>query len=143
MMAGIRGKDTRPEILIRRGIHARGFRFRLHARTLPGRPDLVFPGRRAAIFVHGCFWHGHDCHLFRWPASRIEFWRQKIEGNRNRDGKAVADLLATGWRVMTVWECALKGRERRSSELVLDELADWLRSERRTGEIRGKRRAAC
>lgn len=142
-MAGIRGKDTRPEILIRRGIHARGFRFRLHARTLPGRPDLVFPGRRAAIFVHGCFWHGHDCHLFRWPASRIEFWRQKIEGNRNRDGKAVADLLATGWRVMTVWECALKGRERRSSELVLDELADWLRSERRTGEIRGKRRAAC
>lgn len=98
MMAGIRGKDTRPEMILRRGLHARGFRFRLHDRRLPGSPDLVFPGRRAAVFVHGCFWHGHACPLFRLPATRQEFWRAKIEGNAARDKGAEAALLADGWR---------------------------------------------
>lgn len=126
MMAGIRGKDTRPEMILRRGLHARGFRFRLHDRRLPGSPDLVFPGRRAAVFVHGCFWHGHACPLFRLPATRQEFWRAKIEGNAARDKAAEAALLADGWRVFTIWECALKGRGRLPAETVLDRAAEWL-----------------
>lgn len=142
-MAGIRGKNTKPELMVRSGLHAKGFRFRLHGRKLPGKPDLVFPGRRAVIFVHGCFWHGHNCHLFKWPSSREAFWREKIEGNRERDAKAIEKLLAEGWRVLVVWECALKGRERRTQEEVINEVADWLRSERPTEEIRGKNHATC
>lgn len=126
MMAGIRGKDTRPEMILRRGLHARGFRFRLNDRRLPGSPDLVFPGRRAAVFVHGCFWHGHACPLFRLPATRQEFWRAKIEGNATRDKAAESALLADGWRVLTIWECALKGRGRLPAETVLDRAAEWL-----------------
>ncbi len=126
MMAGIRGKDTRPEMILRRGLHARGYRFRLHDRRLPGSPDLVFPGRRAVIFVHGCFWHGHDCHLFRLPATRQEFWRAKIAGNAARDAVAEGALVAAGWRVLTVWECSLKGREKLAVETVLDRVAAWL-----------------
>jgi DNA mismatch endonuclease, patch repair protein len=126
MMAGIRGKDTLPEMTMRRGLHARGFRFRLHDRRMPGSPDLVFPGRNAVIFVHGCFWHGHNCPLFRLPATRPEFWRAKIEGNTARDGAAEAALLAAGWRVLTVWECALRGRQRLPVETVLDRAGEWL-----------------
>jgi DNA mismatch endonuclease (patch repair protein) len=128
MMANIRAKDTAPEMLIRRGLHSRGFRFRLHAADLPGKPDLVFPGRQAVIFVHGCFWHGHDCHMFKWPASRVEFWREKIQRNMSRDQAAVEALLVSGWRVLTVWECALKGRERRPFTDVLEGVVDWLSS---------------
>lgn len=95
------------------------------------------------VFVHGCFWHGHDCHLFRWPSSREDFWRQKIAGNRERDDRAAARLTADGWRVLTVWECAIKGRGRRSPDRVLDEVADWLRSDRQTGDIQGGTSAAC
>lgn len=123
MMSGIRGKDTKPELAIRRGLHALGFRYRLHARDLPGKPDIVLPRWRAVIFVHGCFWHGHDCHLFKWPKTRTEFWRQKITTNRQNDEKAVAALHAQGWRVLIVWECALKGRTRRN----LDRPGDALR----------------
>ena len=126
MMAGIRGKDTRPELTIRRGLHARGFRYRLHDRRLPGKPDLVFPARRSAIFVHGCFWHGHGCPMFRWPGSRVDFWRTKIEGNRARDAAAQAGLVAVGWRVLTVWECALKGKGRLPIDRVLDLASTWL-----------------
>lgn len=126
MMAGLWGKDTRPEMILRRGLHARGFRYRLHDRRLPGSPDLVFPGRRAVIFIHGCFWHGHGCHLFRLPATRREFWEAKIEGNRARDGAAEVALLADGWRVLTIWECAVKGRERLPVVEVLDRASDWL-----------------
>lgn len=126
MMSGIRAKDTKPEMILRRGLHAQGFRFRLHDRRLPGSPDLVFSGRRAVIFVHGCFWHGHSCHLFRLPATRPDFWRAKIEGNIRRDEASVAMLSATGWRVLTVWECALKGRQRLPLEVVVDRASDWL-----------------
>lgn len=126
MMSGIRGKDTRPEMILRRGLHARGFRFRLHDRRLPGTPDIVLPARRAVIFVHGCYWHGHGCHLFRLPATRREFWQAKIEGNVARDAAAESALVAGGWRVLTVWECALKGRERLPVEAVLERAADWI-----------------
>jgi DNA mismatch endonuclease (patch repair protein) len=137
MMAGIRGKDTAPEMLIRRGLHMRGFRYRLHANDLPGKPDIVFPSRRAAIFVHGCFWHGHDCHLFKWPRSRVEFWREKISGNMSRDEAAVRALMKGGWRVLTIWECALKGREKRPVVYVLDEAAKWLLAGPQEVTIRG------
>lgn len=127
-MSGIRGKDTRPELIVRRGLHAMGFRYRLHDRKLPGRPDLVFPGLKAVILVHGCFWHGHGCHLFKWPASRIEFWREKISGNRERDAGNLVRLRDAGWRVLVIWECALKGRLKRSGDEVSGEAARWLRS---------------
>lgn len=135
-MAGIRGRDTRPEWLIRRALHRLGFRYRLHVRTLPGRPDLVFPGSHAVIFIHGCFWHGHDCQLFKWPKSREQFWREKITGNRRRDTRAVSSLEADGWRVATVWECALRG-EHQNLTAVTAKLVAWLKSSDQGIEIRG------
>lgn len=126
MMSGIRGRDTKPEMVIRKGIHARGYRYRLHDRSLPGTPDLVFPSRKAAIFVHGCFWHGHGCSLFKWPSSRAEWWRAKIEGNRARDETVRAEIASMGWRQFRVWECALKGRQRRDTGELLDLVAGWL-----------------
>ena len=136
-MSGIRGKDTRPELIVRRGLHAMGFRYRLHDRKLPGRPDLVFPGLKAVILVHGCFWHGHGCHLFKWPASRIEFWREKISGNRERDAGNLVRLRDAGWRVLVIWECALKGRLKRSGDEVSGEAARWLRSGDDYRELKG------
>lgn len=126
MMRGIRGKDTRPEMLVRRALHARGLRYLLHHKDLPGAPDLVFPKYRAVVFVHGCFWHGHGCHMFRWPATRQEFWRNKITRNQETDARAVAALLGAGWRVGEVWECALRGRQRRPVGVIADRLALWL-----------------
>lgn len=126
MMAGIGGRNTKPELLIRSGLHRMGYRFRLHDRRLPGKPDLVFPSRRAVIEVRGCFWHGHDCHLFRWPATREEFWRAKIAGNIARDRRNREQLMEEGWRIAEVWECQIKGRERQPAGEVLDELADFL-----------------
>lgn len=137
MMSGIRGRDTRPELVLRRGLHALGFRFRLHARELPGRPDMVFPRRRAALFAHGCFWHGHDCPLFRLPGTRREFWQAKIDGNRQRDAAAETALLEGGWRVATVWECALRGRTALPFSAVMDRCAAWLRSDEPRLDIRG------
>ena len=137
MMAGIRGRDTRPELQIRSALHRRGFRFRLYRRDLPGKPDLVFPKYRAVILVHGCFWHGHDCHLFRWPGTREEFWRNKITSNRERDRRQLSTLLETGWRVATIWECALKGRERLPMQMVIERCAEWLKSGGTELELRG------
>ena len=127
-MAAVRGKDTKPELLIRRGLHRLGFRYRLQAKDLPGRPDLVLPRHRAVIFVHGCFWHGHDCSLFRLPATRPGFWRDKIAGNAERDAKAHIKLQELGWRTAVVWECALKGSHRQDSQDALNALGDWIRS---------------
>ena len=127
-MSRIRGLDTKPELVLRRGLHARGFRFRLHRRDLPGRPDLVFPAKRAVIFVHGCFWHGHDCPMCRLPATRTVFWRAKIEGNRARDQNAVRALAAIGWRTLIVWECALRGPARRPVVAVLSGCEEFLSS---------------
>lgn len=135
-MSGIRGKNTRPELMIRKALHARGFRYRLHCK-LPGKPDLCLPKYRAVIFVHGCFWHGHDCHLFKWPSTRPEFWREKIARNRAVDAAAVEKLLAEGWRVMTVWECALKGRTRLPLDEVIARCANWLLSDQPELTIRG------
>ena len=126
IMSGIRSVDTKPELMLRRGLHRRGFRFRLHDRALPGRPDLVFSGRRSVIFVNGCFWHGHQCHLFRWPRSREDFWREKITGNMERDCLNRTRLLEQGWRICRVWECASKGKHRLPADTVIDRCAAWL-----------------
>lgn len=138
MMSGIHGKDTRPELLIRHGLHAMGFRYRLHAEQLPGKPDLVFPKYRAVIFVNGCFWHGHGCHLFRWPSTRHEFWRNKIGRTIERDKENIADLMNAGWRVLRIWECAIKGKGRLPPEIIIQEAAGWLKSSERFCEIKGE-----
>jgi DNA mismatch endonuclease, patch repair protein len=109
-MALIRSKDTKPEMIVRRLVHSLGYRYRLHDRTLPGRPDLVFKGRRKVIFIHGCFWHRHGegCALTRLPKSRLEFWRRKLEDNERRDREKQAALRALGWEFLIIWECELK-----------------------------------
>lgn len=109
MMAGIRSKDTKPEMTVRRFLHARGFRFRLHVRGLPGSPDLVLPKHRVAILVHGCFWHRHSgCRFATTPRSNTERWNAKFRTNLDRDALKLASLTASGWRVLIVWECELK-----------------------------------
>ena len=142
MMSGIRGKDTGPELIVRRGLHAQGFRYRLHDRKLPGKPDLVFARYKALIFINGCFWHGHDCHLFKWPSSSRCFWRQKISANRRRDIETLGALRSRGWRILIVWECALKGRTRRPVGQVLEVAGDWLLSGETSREIGGRNNGA-
>ena len=136
-MSGIKSKDTKPELLIRKSLHQRGFRYNLHNRKLPGRPDLVLPKYNAIIFVNGCFWHAHGCHLFKWPKTRPEFWREKISGNGKRDKRNQALLLEQGWRLLVVWECALKGRQKLSLEHVVDSAVAWLKSGNLVLNIRG------
>ena len=138
MMAGIRNRNTKPELLLRRLLHKKGFRYRLHSGSVPGHPDMVFPKHGAVLFAHGCFWHGHHCHLFRWPTTRSEFWKEKIGRNRARDVIVRRQLKKSGWRVLTVWECALKGRARISTNDLVKRCASWLRSTRAIGEIEGK-----
>ncbi len=107
-MGRVRSKDTGPELIVRRLVHAMGFRYRLHGKDLPGRPDLVFRRRGKVIFVHGCFWHRHDgCVLARLPKSRTDFWLPKLEANKERDERNRRDLKRSGWKVLTVWECQL------------------------------------
>jgi len=137
MMAGIRGRNTRPEIAVRHGLHRCGFRYALHSPCLPGKPDIVLSRHRAIVLVHGCFWHGHDCHLFRWPGSRPEFWKQKILRNRARDAEVTAALASAGWRILVIWECALKGRHQRSIEDVVARASAWIKGKNRMREIRG------
>lgn len=132
MMAGIRAKDTVPELLIRRSLHRLGFRFRLHDKRLPGKPDLVLPKHGAVIFVHGCFWHGHNCPAFKWPATRAEFWRSKIERNRENDGRHIKALCEMGWRICVVWECSVR---KSSGEALAVHIARWLAGASRTLEI--------
>jgi DNA mismatch endonuclease (patch repair protein) len=128
MMSGIRGKNTKPELMIRKALHARGFRYRLHC-DLPGKPDICLPKHQAVIFVHGCFWHGHGCHLFKWPKTRSEFWKAKIERNREVDAAAEERLRRDRWRVAVVWECACKGRMKLGLDAVSARLSDWLISD--------------
>ena len=137
MMSGIRGKNTRPELLVRKALHAAGFRYRLHGRDLPGKPDMIFPKYSAVLFVHGCFWHGHDCPMFRLPSSRIEFWQTKIAGNLARDSLVATRLSESGWRIGVVWECALKGRGKWPIKHVTEAIAIWLHVDLHDLNIRG------
>ncbi len=140
-MSGIHSKDTKPEMTVRKGLHRLGLRFRLgwkykpQGRFLPGKPDLVFPSRQAVIFVHGCFWHGHDCRLFRWPATETARWHDKLTGNIMRDGRNRGVLLAKNWRVLDVWECKLKGRDRLPINQVLEECRQFVISDIPFGSV--------
>jgi DNA mismatch endonuclease (patch repair protein) len=137
-MSRICGRDTQPEMLVRRALHARGLRYRLHDRSLPGRPDLVFPKHRAVVFVHGCFWHAHGCTLSKLPATREDFWKQKLAGNKSRDLKAIASLRDAGWRVLVVWECALRGTRKLDQVLVIDQAASFLLGDETHLELAGR-----
>lgn len=137
MMSGIRDKNTKPELAIRRGLHALGFRYRLHPKDIPGKPDLWLPRYKAAIFVNGCFWHGHDCSQFKLPGTRQEFWKTKIERNRARDARVEELLTARGLRRLDIWECALRGPGRIGLNETLFRTAEWLRGEDVRRTIRG------
>ncbi|MEN5266959.1 very short patch repair endonuclease [Stenotrophomonas sp. TWI587] len=125
-MSRIRGTNTKLEVLVRKALHARGFRYRLGGAGLPGRPDIVLPKYGTVVFVHGCFWHGHSCPLYRLPKTRPEFWADKIGKNRSRDERVVAELESAGWRVLTVWECSLRGKSASEQTSFLDSLARQL-----------------
>ena len=133
MMAGIRGKDTRPELLLRRALHRRGLRYRLHGRKLPGRPDLVFPRFRAVLFVHGCFWHRHEgCRYATTPATRTEFWQAKFDANVARDVRNQNDLVQADWRLGIVWECTIRKGE---NHAIAGEVEAWLSSGEQSLEL--------
>lgn len=133
MMAGIKGKNTKPELVLRKALHAMGYRFRLHDKRLPGRPDIVLPKWNAVIEVHGCFWHRHaDCRYATTPNTRTEFWTKKFAANVARDRRNVEQLQASGWRTAVVWECRL--REKEIDEL-LAELGHWIRSKELTYRV--------
>lgn len=135
MMAGIRNKDTKPELIVRKELFARGFRYRLHAKGLAGKPDIILSKYKAVILIHGCFWHCHDCHLFKWPESRVEFWRDKILSNKARDFKNHAQLEEAGWRVAVIWECALKGKNKIDFTSLIDMIETWLQEDIKYLEI--------
>lgn len=126
-MARVRSKDTGPEMAVRRALHARGYRFRLHRKNLPGRPDIVLPSRQTLVFVHGCFWHGCGrCDRgLRQPKTRATFWASKISANRERDMRNAATLEAMGWRILTIWECDIRNPGR--LEAILDEMLPHVR----------------
>ncbi|RHZ95253.1 DNA mismatch endonuclease Vsr [Cereibacter sphaeroides] len=117
IMRAVGTKNTGPELIVRSLLHAKGYRYRLHPRSLPGRPDIVFPARHKAIFVNGCFWHGHDCPKGRLPTSRLDYWGPKIETNVARDRRKLSELEAIGWQTLVVWQCELKDIERVGSRL--------------------------
>lgn len=139
-MSRVKGKDTRQEVEIRKRLFALGFRYRLHDKKLPGTPDIVLPKYKAVVFIHGCFWHVHDCDLFKWPSSKKAFWKTKLKENRKRDIANISSLQELGWRVLVIWECAYRGVGKKY-DIEFDKLArnaaKWLRSSLRTLEIRG------
>lgn len=136
-MARIRGRDNKPEIWVRKCLHALGFRFRLHRKDLPGRPDIVLPRWRVAIFVNGCFWHGHPCGRSKTPETRRDFWENKIFKNVERDQISKSRLLADGWRVLIIWGCLIEGKIRLSPVVVGEAISDFIRSDGKSSEISG------
>ena len=127
-MSRIKGKDTKPEKRIRNALHAEGLRYRLHQKDLPGKPDMVFRKYSTVVFIHGCFWHGHDCHLFKKPSTRQDFWLGKIEGNKKRDIKAIQTLNDEGWKVAVIWECSMRGPGRQDFEKLVRDLCAFIRT---------------
>ncbi len=137
MMAGIKGKNTKPELVIRKAIFNRGFRYRIHEKKLPGKPDIVLKKYKAVIFIHGCFWHKHNCHLFKWPKSNPNFWKKKISTNKKNDLQNINKLIESGWRITIIWECSLKGKGKPDFEELITKLCDWIESSEERLEITG------
>jgi len=123
-MSRIKGKDTKPEKILRKWLWDNGYRYRLHKRELPGKPDIVFPGLKKAIFIHGCFWHRHNCKFFKWPATNTDFWKQKIGANVKRDKENYTRLQEINWRYMIVWECELREKEQNN---ILSRIQEFLK----------------
>lgn len=124
-MSRIHGKDTKPEIMIRKWLWSNGYRYRLHRKDIPGKPDIVLPGRKKVIFVHGCFWHKHQCKYFKWPRTNFEFWKKKIEENARRDNRNYQLLVENNWRYLVVWECETKTK---SPEKLFNKIKKYLAS---------------
>lgn len=140
MMSGIRGKNSKPELMVRRALFASGYRYRLHQSALPGSPDIVMSGRKIAIFVHGCFWHLHEgCRYAKLPATRPDFWKTKLHGNVERDCLSTVKLQLMGWRVLWVWECATRNAD--TAEQLQDKMALWIRGSSTFEEISGQQAA--
>ncbi|NVD26777.1 DNA mismatch endonuclease Vsr [Parasphingorhabdus flavimaris] len=137
MMSAIKGANTKPELLLRSALHRKGFRFRVNYRKLPGKPDLVLPRYNAVIFVNGCFWHRHGCHLFQWPRTRENFWREKIMTNVARDIRNQKELIEKDWRIAVVWECAFKGKTRKPLDQTIARCAKWLKGTTQRLDISG------
>lgn len=135
IMSSVGQRNTGAEIKIRKALHSFGLRYRLHYKSLPGSPDIVFPKYRAVIFVHGCFWHVHGCKYSMLPGTRREFWREKFEANKKRDSKNYDALTQRGWRVFVVWECLIKHRQENELRILCSEIFDWLKSSRRYREL--------
>lgn len=136
MMAGIKGKNSQPELLVRRLLFASGYRFRLHRRDLPGTPDIVMPARKVAIFVHGCFWHlHHECRYAKMPTTRPDFWKAKLEANVGRDRRAIEKLQTLGWRVLCIWECSTRDADAAAS--LQEDMRYWIDGDSPFGEISG------
>jgi DNA mismatch endonuclease (patch repair protein) len=127
-MSRVRSAGTKIELQVRKALHARGFRYVLGGAGLAGRPDIVLPKYRAVIFVHGCFWHGHNCHLFRLPKTRPEFWKEKIQSNQRRDARALEELRDAGWLPIEIWECSLRGRSEANRAEFITHLCATLRA---------------
>ena len=132
MMSGISSKNTKPEIIIRKGLFSRGFRYRINNKKIFGKPDIVLKKYNAVIFTHGCFWHGHiGCENFKIPSSNRDFWIDKIDSNRKRDGDVLNYLHATGWRICIIWECSIRGKKQLLNlDKIIDEISEWLLSDR-------------
>lgn len=137
-MARVGSKDTKPELMIRKSLHALGFRYRLHVKDLPGKPDLVFPRYKSVIQINGCFWHGHSCPRCRMPSTNTEYWNRKVARNMERDAANRRLLLDDGWRVLTIWECALTGKWKLGLNQVIALASEWLVSTATIFEIKGE-----
>lgn len=128
MMSGIKSRNTKPEILVRKALFKHGFRFRLHEKNLPGKPDIVLPKYHAIIFIHGCFWHEHSCKYFKWPKSNTEFWVNKIKGNAVRDKRILLELQQQGWKTCVIWECIFK-TDKQKIDKYFESLFKWVQND--------------
>ena len=126
-MAAVKNKNTKPELNVRKALFAKGLRYRLHVKNLPGHPDLVFPKYKAVIFIHGCFWHNHDCKQGKLPTSNVRFWKEKLQNNAERDQRNIALLEAIGWRVKVIWGCTLNNKNQFSSRDCIIALVRWIK----------------
>jgi DNA mismatch endonuclease, patch repair protein len=141
-MSRIKSKNTRPELEIRKLLFKRGFRYSLHKKDLPGKPDLVLPKYNAIIFINGCFWHYHDCRLFKMPETRRSWWKEKLTKNKERDRRNLSQLLCSGWRVMIIWECSFRKTKKIEPDKIIrvsDSISEWLIGNRSFNEIKGRK----
>jgi DNA mismatch endonuclease (patch repair protein) len=140
-MSAIKNKDTTPEVIIRKALFKKGFRYRKNVKDLPGKPDILLPKYKAAIFVNGCFWHMHQCHLFKTPSTRREWWEKKLLKTKEKDRKNTNNLINNGWRVLIIWECSLKGKHKINHSDLISRITEWLKSQTSYTEISGEQHA--